>query len=143
MTGRAWLDREWGNRLMAPWHEGWDWFSLHLTDGHKLMAYHLRGEGATDDFLFGSWIAPDGAVTPLQATDLHLEPLATGEVAGRELPLRWRLAVPGQDLDLTISARHPHRWMPTSVPYWEGAVRVTDRDDGTPRGEGYLEMTGY
>ncbi|MEQ6887368.1 lipocalin-like domain-containing protein [Halomonas sp. CS7] len=143
VSGRAWLDREWGNRLMAPWHEGWDWFALHLADGHKLMVYHLRGDSAAKSTLFGTWIAPDGETQSLDGESLSLMPLASRRVAGRELPTRWRLAVPDQDLDLTISAEHPNRWMPTSVPYWEGAVRVTDRDDGAPRGVGYLEMTGY
>ncbi|MBB3190405.1 lipocalin-like domain-containing protein [Halomonas cerina] len=143
VTGRAWLDREWGNQLMAPWHQGWDWFSLHLAGGAKLMVYHLRGDAAAGDALFGSWIAPDGTVTALGADDLRLTPLATQAVAGRELPTRWRLQVPGQALDLIVEASHAERWMPTSVPYWEGAVRVRDRENDRPRGVGYLEMTGY
>lgn len=64
-------------------------------------------------------------------------------MAGREMPTRWRLELPGRGLDLIVAAPHAERWMATTVSYWEGAVRVTDRDDGTPRGEGYLEMTGY
>ncbi|UYG07611.1 lipocalin-like domain-containing protein [Halomonas sp. M4R1S46] len=143
VSGRAWLDREWGNRLMAPWHRGWDWFSLHLASGHKLMVYQLRGEAASDTTLFGTWIAADGETRALDGEALTLVPLATRSVAGRELPLRWRLTLPAQGLDLEVSARHPNRWMATSVPYWEGAVTVRDRDGGAARGEGYLEMTGY
>jgi predicted secreted hydrolase len=33
--------------------------------------------------------------------------------------------------------------MPTSVPYWEGAVQINDRASGELLGKEYLEMTGY
>ncbi len=142
--GRAWLDREWSSQLLGPDQTGWDWFSLHLTDGHKLMAFRLRGGGeAGGDYLSGTWITPAGEATPLAADALRLTPLERRPVGGREMPLRWRLELPGRGLDLIVAAPHAERWMPTTVSYWEGAVRVTDRDDGTPRGEGYLEMTGY
>lgn len=150
VSGRAWLDREWSSQLLSEAQQGWDWLSLHLADGTKLMAFRLRGgaagggetQGDTGDYLSGSLISADGTLTPLGPTELSLTPIAERSVAGRRLPTRWRLEVPGQGLDLTISARHPNRWMTTQVPYWEGAVTV-EGSDGRPRGEGYLEMTGY
>ncbi|WP_192035598.1 lipocalin-like domain-containing protein [Halomonas sp. YLGW01] len=150
VSGRAWLDREWSSQLLGEAQLGWDWLSLHLADGAKLMAFRLRGgepegegegEGA-HDYLSGSFITPDGTVTPLGPDALSLTPLSESAVADRRLPTRWRLEVPGQGLDLTIAAHHPERWMATRVPYWEGAVTVTT-PDGQPAGEGYLEMTGY
>ncbi|QFU00249.1 Hydroxyneurosporene synthase (CrtC) [Halomonas sp. THAF5a] len=144
VTGRAWLDREWSSQLLGPDQTGWDWFSLHLDDGHKLMAFRLRGGGeGGGDYLSGTWITPAGEATPLERDALRLTPLERRPVAGREMPTRWRLELPGRGLDLIVAAPHAERWMATTVSYWEGAVRVTDRDDGTPRGEGYLEMTGY
>ncbi|WP_086830709.1 lipocalin-like domain-containing protein [Halomonas aestuarii] len=144
VTGRAWLDREWSSQLLGPEQTGWDWFSLHLADGHKLMAFRLRGGGeAGGDYLSGTWIAPDGEATPLEHDALRLSPLARQPVAGREMPTRWRLQVPDRGLDLIVAAPHAERWMPTTVSYWEGEVRVTDHASGEPRGEGYLEMTGY
>lgn len=150
VSGRAWLDREWSSQLLGEAQQGWDWLSLHLADGSKLMAFRLRGGAADEgdaqddsaDYLSGSLISTDGILTPLGPTELSLTPLAESSVAGRRLPTRWRLEVPGQGLDLTIAARNPNRWMTTQVPYWEGAVTVED-PDGRPRGEGYLEMTGY
>lgn len=144
VTGRAWLDREWSSQLLGPDQAGWDWFSLHLADGHRLMAFRLRGGGEDGgDYLSGSWITPEGKTTPLDDGSLVLEPLATSAVAGRELPTRWRLQLPNQDLDLTVAAPHANRWMATTVSYWEGEVRVTDHASGASRGQGYLEMTGY
>lgn len=144
VSGRAWLDREWSSQLLGPDQTGWDWFSLHLADGHKLMAFRLRGGGeAGGDYLSGTWITPAGEATPLEPDALRLTPLERRPVAGREMPTRWRLQLPGRGLDLIVTAPHAERWMATTVSYWEGEVRVTDRDDGTPLGEGYLEMTGY
>ncbi|MGM0986682.1 MAG: lipocalin-like domain-containing protein [Pseudomonadota bacterium] len=144
VTGRAWLDREWSSQLLGPDQAGWDWFSLHLADGHRLMAFRLRGGGVGgDDYLSGSWITPAGETTPLEDDSLVLEPLATSAVAGRELPTRWRLQLPDQDLDLIVETPHADRWMATTVSYWEGEVIARDRRSDEPLGEGYLEMTGY
>ncbi|MGM0981892.1 MAG: lipocalin-like domain-containing protein [Pseudomonadota bacterium] len=143
VKGSAWLDREWGNQLTAPWHIGWHWFSLHLLDNHKLMIYHLRSKKPEGESLFGTWITPEGETTTLNNDELALTTLATSTVTGRDVPTRWRLEVPSQNLDLEVEAPHANRWMDTSVPYWEGQVIARDRETGETLGEGYLEMTGY
>ncbi|MBT2787362.1 MULTISPECIES: lipocalin-like domain-containing protein [unclassified Halomonas] len=154
VSGRGWLDREWSSQLLDARQSGWDWFSLHFEDGHKLMAFQLRGGGSggsdgsedthpSADYRSGTWISPQGEATPLATDDITLTPLATSAVAGRDVPTRWRLEVPSAGLDMTIEAPHANRWMDTSVPYWEGEVLVNDRASGEPLGKGYLEMTGY
>ena len=136
VTGLGWLDREWSSQPLEADQEGWDWFSLHLADGHRLMAFALRGG---DPFRYASWIAPDGTTTPLYGDAIALEALATAPVAGRDVPVRWRLRLPGQGVDLTVEAVNPDSWQPTLFPYWEGPVTAT----GSHEAVGYLEMTGY
>ncbi|WP_339934403.1 lipocalin-like domain-containing protein [Vreelandella glaciei] len=149
VSGRGWLDREWSSQLLDARQSGWDWLSLHFNDGHKLMAFQLRGGGDdTDqeqgaDYRSGTWITPQGDATPLANTDIIMTPLTTSTVAGREIPTRWRLEVPSAGVDINIEAPYANRWMTTSVPYWEGEVQISDRASGEPLGEGYLEMTGY
>lgn len=144
VNGGAWLDREWSSQLLSASQTGWDWFSLQLDSGARLMAFRLRGGGNEHgDYVSGSWISPDGEVTPLNASTLTLVPLARADASGHQVPVRWRLTLPEQKLELDIEARHANRWMNTSVPYWEGAVRVSDAASGAKRGQGYLEMTGY
>ncbi|QEA40796.1 iron ABC transporter permease [Pistricoccus aurantiacus] len=145
VSGQAWLDREWSSQLLGPTQSGWDWFSLHLKDGHRLMAFRLRGGGKDKDsaYVSGSWITPQGELTPLKNDEVTLTPLETRQVAGREVPTRWRLALPDQAREFIVTARNPNRWMGTSFPYWEGAVTVRNSGDGALAGEGYLEMTGY
>ncbi|WP_232821284.1 lipocalin-like domain-containing protein [Oceanimonas marisflavi] len=141
VSGQAWLDREWSSQLLSERQTGWDWFSLHLASGHKLMAFRLRGDD--NDYVSGSWITPGGEVTALSSEDITLTSLKSAGVAGRQIPVRWQLTLPAQNLQLNVSADHPNRWMHTSVPYWEGTVSVTDAVSGAPLGQGYLEMTGY
>ncbi|MCE9662933.1 iron ABC transporter permease [Halomonas sp. M5N1S17] len=144
VSGRGWLDREWSSQLLGPEQQGWDWFSLHLESGHKLMAFQLRGGGADGgDYRSGTWIAPDGEPTALAPDEIDMTPLETRRVAGRDVPTHWRLAIPRAGLDLVVEAPHAERWMDTSVPYWEGEVVARDADSGENRGVGYLEMTGY
>ena len=144
VSGRGWLDREWSSQLLDARQSGWDWFSIHLDDGHKLMAFQLRGGSAQNaDYRSGTWITPQGDATPLATNDITLTPLATSAVAGRNVPTQWRLEIPSVGIDINIEAPHANRWMTTSVPYWEGEVVVNDRASGEPLGEGYLEMTGY
>lgn len=137
VTGQAWLDREWSSQPLAPGQTGWDWFSLAFESGEKLMGFVLRDGGP--GFTSGTWIAADGTASPLEPGELQAEALARASVAGREVPVDWRLTLPGRGLDVTLSALNPQSWMDTSVPYWEGPVSIT----GSHAGRGYLEMTGY
>jgi predicted secreted hydrolase len=136
VTGQAWLDREWSSQPLEGNQAGWDWFSLHFTDGARLMGFGLRGTQG-DVFTYASWIEADGTLTAQD--DLVLTPLATARVEGREVPVEWRVQLPSKGLDITTSALNPQAWQDMIFPYWEGPVRAT----GTHKGRGYLEMTGY
>lgn len=135
--GQGWLDREWSSQPLAEDQSGWDWFSLSFDSGARMMGFRLRDRGA--GFTAATWIAADGTASTLDDNSLRLTPLATAEVAGRKVPVRWRVELPAQNLDVTVSALNPKAWMGTSFPYWEGPVSVS----GSHGGRGYLEMTGY
>lgn len=137
VTGKAWLDREWSSQPLAADQTGWDWFALMFEDGARLMAFRLRDGGA--GFVSATWIDATGTPTAMPPGALHLTPLRTAVVAGRDIPVQWRLELPVRGVDVTVQALNPQAWMPTLVPYWEGPIRVS----GSHRGRGYLEMTGY
>lgn len=137
VTGQGWLDREWSSQPLAADQTGWDWFSLSPSDGSKLMGFRLRG--GDGEFTSATWITPDGQVTALPDGALTLTPLDTAQVAGRDVPISWRVELPAADMDVTVRALNKQSWMGTSVPYWEGPVLF----DGSHDGVGYLEMTGY
>ncbi|MEM6823680.1 MAG: lipocalin-like domain-containing protein [Pseudomonadota bacterium] len=138
VTGHAWLDREWSSQPLTETQEGWDWFSLVFDDGARFMGYQLR-DRAAPAYAVATWIAPDGTPTPYPNGAFSAEPLSTHFVAGRDIPVRWRVTLPERGLDVEVSALNPDAWMETSVPYWEGPIRI----EGSHNGRGYLEMTGY
>ncbi|SOC05238.1 predicted secreted hydrolase [Rhodobacter sp. JA431] len=136
VTGTAWLDREWSSQPLAADQSGWDWFSLSFKDGARLMGFVLRG---AQDFTAATWIAPDGTPTAFEDGAFQATALKLRRVAGRELPVSWKITLPEKGVAVTVQALNPQAWMEVSVPYWEGPVTVS----GSHEGVGYLEMTGY
>ena len=138
VSGNAWLDREWSSQPLSADQSGWNWISLHLDTGEKLMGFQLRN---TDGSVYRSatWIDADGTTSAIPDPHLKMEPLSRTVVAGREVPTRWRVTLPKRNLDVTIDAVNPKAWMDLTIAYWEGPVTV----GGTHSGIGYLEMTGY
>lgn len=138
VSGPAWMDREWSSQPLAGDQLGWDWFSLRLDDGARLMAFQLRHRDG-GRYLSGTWIAPDGRAGALDGSAIKLRPLEWTTVAGREVPTRWSLSVDGHLAQTEVAAVNPRAWMDLGTPYWEGPVRV----QGGASGVGFLEMTGY
>lgn len=139
VTGRAWLDREWSSQPLSNTQQGWDWFSLHLENGAKLMLFQVRQRDG-QPYRAGTWISPDGHAEPLRSEQIQLDPQAwTRQDNGKQLPTRWRLQVATHNLDVQVAALQPHAWMGTTIAYWEGPVQLL----GSNTGRGYLEMTGY
>ena len=55
VSGQAWMDREWSSQPLASDQTGWDWFSLHLGSGEKLMLFRLR-QNDGQNYFSGNWI---------------------------------------------------------------------------------------
>ena len=138
VSGPAWLDREWSSQPLTADQSGWDWFSLHLDSGEQVMLYRMRQKHG-EPYLTGTWIDARGQTEMLNADEIRLTPQDTARVAGRSMPVRWSIQIPGKHLDIVISALNPNAWMDLRIPYWEGPVRLS----GSHGGQGYLEMTGY
>jgi predicted secreted hydrolase len=138
VAGQAWLDREWSSQPLAPDQSGWDWLSLHLNSGEKLMLYRMR---QTDGNHYGSgkWFARDGTALEIASADLTMTPQAFTEIEGRKIPTAWRIAIAKLALTIECIPLNARSWMGTSFPYWEGPIRFS----GSHTGLGYLEMTGY
>jgi predicted secreted hydrolase len=138
VTGHAWMDREWSSQPLAADQTGWDWFALHFESGEKLMLYRMREKGGKD-YLSGNWIMPDGSARQLAAADIGAQPKAPIEIDGHKLPVEWHIVIPSLALAIDCVPLNPKAWMATSFPYWEGPISF----QGTHRGVGYLELTGY
>ena len=146
LNGMGWFDREWSSQALADNQQGWDWFSLHLNDGHKLMVYQLRHDDGKH-WLSGNWISPQGNSTYLDSKaieliSLHSREIATDENQSLELPLEWQLTLRDRNRSWRIRPLYDQQWMDTRFPYWEGVVLVDD-EQGSRTGIGYMELTGY
>jgi predicted secreted hydrolase len=144
VAGTAWLDREWSTSALSAGVVGWDWFSLHLSDGRDVMFYRLRDvEGRSTRFSKGSLISPDGAVEPLDVNDVELEALRTwrSPTTGVAYPVSWRFVVKRASVDLVLEPYIDNQELDLGVRYWEGAVK-SSRGTGVSA-TGYLELAGY
>ena len=146
LSGSAWLDREWSSQPLAPNQRGWDWFSLHLNDGNKLMLYRLRHDDG-EHWLSGSWIDVDGNLTHLNKETIRLlekksRQIKTHNDGQIKLPLDWSIVLPDLNRQLIIKPLYDQQWMGARFPYWEGVVLVED-EQGKAVGKGYMELTGY
>jgi predicted secreted hydrolase len=138
VSGAAWMDREWSSQPLASDQTGWDWFSLHLASGEKLMLFRLRQTDG-QNYFSGNWIDLDGRSAQIAAADIEMTPTTTTVIEGRKLPVAWRIAIAARGLKIESAALNPGSWMGTSFPYWEGPITF----QGSHHGVGYLEMTGY
>lgn len=138
VTGKAWLDREWSSQPLSEDQLGWDWFSLKFDGGARMMGFGLRDRDGSV-YTSATWITPGGTPTPFPDGALRLTPLSVENVAGRDVPVSWRVELPARGLDVETTPLNPQSWMATSIPYWEGPISFS----GSHQGRGYLEMTGY
>lgn len=138
VSGQAWMDREWSSQPLDADQTGWDWLSLHLASGDKLMLYRLRQKDGSAT-PFGNWISANGETQMITGGDIRMNPKATTEIAGRRLPLQWEIAIPSRSFAINCRPLNPNAWMGTGFSYWEGPISFA----GTQDGVGYLELTGY
>ncbi len=138
VKGQAWIDREWSSQPLESDQIGWDWFSLHLDSGEKLMLFRLRHADGKH-FFAGNWIGLEGRSEQLDPTSITMTPTALTSVAGRDLPTAWSIAIASRKLAIRVAPLNPQSWMDTRFKYWEGPISVT----GSHTGVGYLELTGY
>lgn len=147
VQGSSWLDREWSTSALGPEQSGWDWFALQLDDGRDLMFYRLRRkDGGMDSFSKGVLVDAGGQTRLLRGNAVDLQPLGewTSPQSGDRYPAAWRLRLPGEKLDLTVTPKVAAQEMRLTVRYWEGAVAVSGRaGEDNIHGQGYLEMTRY
>ncbi|MEM6487059.1 MAG: lipocalin-like domain-containing protein [Pseudomonadota bacterium] len=138
VSGNAWMDREWSTQPLADSQTGWDWFALRLDQDTALMLYRLR-DTETDAFVTGNWLTSDGGSERIPPGALTIEAVGEESVAGRDVPVRWHIRVPGRGIDIRTEPVNAQAWMDLTFDYWEGPIRFS----GSHSGVGYLEMTGY
>ncbi|SMO45863.1 lipocalin-like domain-containing protein [Gracilimonas mengyeensis] len=147
ISGSSWMDHEWSTSALDESQEGWDWFSIQLSNGYDLMYYQLRNDdGTVSTFTTGSLIDPAGNKTTITPEDVELEVQDTwlSPHSGAEYPSQWTMRIPRFDLQLDLATLFPDQEMDVSVRYFEGTLSVSGNMEGKSLGgNGFIEMTGY
>ena len=147
VQGLSWMDREWSTSVLSEALQGWDWFALQLTNGQELMVYQVRQQaGGIHPLSSGTLVAADGTPQALTPADFQIEVLQTWQspADGTVYPAQWRVRIPDEAIDLTITPYMADQEMHTLIRYWEGAVRARGTVQGRSlEGDGYVELTGY
>jgi predicted secreted hydrolase len=138
VKGNAWFDQEWTSQLFDQATLGWDWLSLHLDNGDKIMAFRMRLQDQPD-YITGTYIQADGSSATLMPSDLSLDIIKFTELGNKKLPLQWALSIPSKGINIKVETSKNDQWNPAFVAYYEGSVVVS----GTHTGRGFLELTGY
>ncbi|MEW5957869.1 MAG: lipocalin-like domain-containing protein [Chloroflexota bacterium] len=142
VSGNAWKDHEWSTSGLGPEAVGWDWYSLQLEDGREIMYFNIRQEdGSVEAVSGGALIEPDGRTRALPQEAVEITILDTWQSpdSGAVYPAEWTFAIPSEGIDLHLEPLLPQQELRVSFTYWEGAVQI----EGTQRGYGYIELTGY
>lgn len=147
VKGLSWKDHEYSTSFLSAGVIGWDWFSLQFDDGTALMLYLLRRENGTIEPLSsGNFIAADGKVELLSASDWQVEVLNTWKspYSGAKYPAHWQISIPKLGLSLEGKPLMANQELNISTVYWEGAVNFHGEMAAKPvTASGYIEMTGY
>jgi len=151
VTGESWMDHEFGTSQLTAGQIGWDWFSLQMSDTTELMLFKIRKkDGSVEEKSHGAFVDANGAKQELLLKDYSIEVLKTwrSPASGAEYPVQWKVRVPSQQIDYTITAVMDNQELKTEnsarIVYWEGAVNVEGTKAGRKiAGQGYTEMTGY
>ncbi len=147
VTGEFWFDRQWGLQITNPWSE-WDWFSLRLDDGTRIMLFVFRHPLAP--VRFGTYIPSTGDPLALGPDDFNITPTAswTSPHTGRTYPVAWQVDLPVQELELTVTASAEDQELnvarSTFNVYWEGLCQISGTRASQPvTGHAYVELTNY
>ncbi len=139
VTGKAWFDREWGSRLLAEDQQGWNWFSLRLSENKALMVYRLRSN--ISDYIYGSIMHSNGKIEVLETSDIHIKTMHSthNKSTTHAYPQQFSIILPNHKINVDISVVNPQQIMRFGIAYFEGMVQFS----GSHQGEGFVEMTGY
>ncbi len=151
VNGLSWFDHEFGSNQLTADQAGWDWFSLHLSDGRELMLYLIRKtDGSPEPASSGTIVGRKGGSRHLTLSETTVEVLDRwkSKRSGSLYPSRWRIRIEDEGIDLNVwpEIRDQELLTPgsTGITYWEGAVRGEGTSGGRQvAAQGYIELTGY
>ncbi len=147
VQGESWMDREWSTAVLTSEQQGWDWFSLNLDNGYRVMAFQVR-ESDQDPFRSATILDANHNKRFPGQTVVQLTPRRfwSNPRQDASYPVDWDIegTTPEDQWSLQVSPVLDQQEMNLTVRYFEGLVDVEGIWNGEPvRGWGYMELTGY
>jgi geranylgeranyl pyrophosphate synthase len=154
VTGRAWLDHQWGSLgfLMGgggrPRSIGWDWFGINFDDGTDWVVGTLRNMKTRRLFRKSITIRERDGSTRILA-DFKIRPRRHWESTSTNIryPVAWRIEVPELEARLDFEPLADGQEIPVlglMRAIWEGAGTVSGSIAGREvRGAARGELQGY
>lgn len=141
VSGRTWMDHQWGN--FSPLALHWEWFSLRLEDKSALMVYFLHKPNQEEADSIWTYRTTQGEVYCGRKCALKSHRIWREKEGPTTYLLDWTLTIP--ELDATFEIRplfddqHFHNTLLPS--YWEGWCAFSGQIDATEvKGDAYVEL---
>lgn len=143
-AGESWFDRQWQSQPLGPPKGRWTWMDLNLSNGWRISLW----DAVAEDGKLLAWVTMidgDGTHTVIDmvpliedASDYWLSTLTRCRY-----PTRWRVLVPGLDMQLEVVAMPQEQEVNGLSARYEGAASVTGWvRGGKVSGYTYVEMVG-
>lgn len=162
VKGHVWLDRLWRGaslnlitaslasseraNFLTAGQIAINRFALLLENGWELLLFQTRRrDGSGTPVPAGTLVYGDGSTRPLGRDELVVsESEYWTSSDGVRYPSSWRIAVPGEGIELIVKAAAPDQEVRETVRYWAGAVDVSGDASGRPvTGHGHVALVGY
>ncbi|MBP7734489.1 MAG: hypothetical protein KA369_00820 [Spirochaetes bacterium] len=147
VTGKAWMDHEFGPMSLLSKKIGWDWFSIQLENNTELMIYLIKENDSVVPHSGGNYVDAEGKTRLLALSDIEVTSTAawTSPKTKAVYPARWTIAIKPLNLLLHVKPMLAEQELTLNpVTYWEGAVTVEGSAGGQAvAGRGYIELVGY
>jgi len=131
VSGKSWMDRQWGPFRMLDLRTHWEWFSLRFHDDEEVMLFAFP----QDPYRDGTYI--DKAGTARRIRDYSYEPMELIDVNGLTYSRGWRLTLPGiREERYEIRPLSEHQ---NNLGYFELLAGIYD-PQGVERGLCFVEL---
>jgi predicted secreted hydrolase len=147
VSGKAWMDHEFGAMGLLKSRIGWDWFSIQLENNTELMIYMIKENQTVISQSGGTYVDADGKTRWLKRSDIEINATDTWTSPKTKAvyPAAWVITIKALNLRLMVKPLMSDQELALKpVTYWEGAVTAAGTSGGKPAsGRGYVELVGY
>ena len=152
ISGKAWMDHQWGPFLIAPVEafrlfQTYEWFCVQLDNGAELMISNIfdRQYNRPKDFKHGGveYYSPNEENLLTQEVEFTRTHYWKDPESGHVMSMGWNLNVPEWNLNLQMKPIFENQMVkfPMNGDFWEGSIAVAGTINGVKvTGKAYGEL---